>query len=78
MKRFIWDFRGRDGHRTAEHHSEHLNGFAEMHGIPAGSFTKGIVQENEFHTYSFMEVDEQYEQKVIDLLLPQRIEEIGS
>ena len=74
MKRFIWDFRGRDGHRTAEHHCEHLTGFAEIHGIPSGSYKKGVVQENEFHTYSFMEVDEEFEQKVIDLLRPQRIE----
>lgn len=75
MKRFIWDFRGRDGHQTALHHCKHLDGFTEMHGIPTNAYKAGTVQENEFHTYSFMEVEEAYEQKVIDFLRPQRIEE---
>ena len=75
MRRFIWDFRGRDGREIAAHHCTHLDGFAETHSIPIDAYITGLIHENEFHSISFIEVEQPFEQIVIDLLRPQRIEE---
>jgi len=74
MRRFIWDFRGRDSHGTATHHQIHLDGFALNNNIPLEAYTKGLIVENPFHSVSYMEVEEQYEQMLINLLKPHRIE----
>ena len=76
MRRFIWDFRGRDGHGTAIHHQKHLDAFALNNNIPSESYKIGLIDETPIHSISYMEVDQQYEEILINLLKPQRIEEM--
>ena len=74
MRRLMWDFRGRNGHGTATHHQKHLDEFALKNNIPDENYFIGLIEENPIHSISYIEVEEKYEQLLIDLLKPHRIE----
>lgn len=68
--KLIWDFRGPDSAKTAEHHEKHLQEFAraeKMDPIETGYTTHG-----EFHTIAFLVVPEANMIQVRDALLPHR------
>ena len=74
MKRYIWNFKGPDGKGTAAHHRIHLEGFATMHNIAFSQYKTGLIEVNEMHSISYIEVGEEFENLVEDLLKPHEIE----
>ncbi len=69
LLKMIWDFRGPDAYKTAEHHEIHLKQYMEKENI---SGTTGITEESELHTFAFMIIAEQDMIKVRDELRPHR------
>jgi hypothetical protein len=54
--KLIWDFRGPEGFRTAEHHEKHLKEFIAMEKLPLD--ITGHEQMNEMHSLAYMVVNE--------------------
>ncbi len=52
--RLIWDFRGADGQKTAEHHAVHLNEFFERENEP--NIKIGTIELADNHVIAFAEV----------------------
>lgn len=70
--KLIWDFKGDDSKKTAEHHLIHLKEFDKRENTQAISF--GLQEVNPLHTYAFMTVNESIVFTVRDALLPHRAE----
>ena len=73
MIRLIWDFRGEDGLKTAEHHCIHLKEFAERHTLVnanAGVQVEGPVAS------AYLDVPKDKMILVRDALAPHRGEEV--
>ena len=70
--KLIWDFKGDDGKKTAEHHVIHLKEFDTKENLNSIDF--GIETINELHSIAFMTVNESIVFKVRDALLPHRAE----
>lgn len=70
--KLIWDFKGEDGEKTAEHHVIHLKEFDVREKIAAVGF--GVEKVNELHFVAFMTVKEAVVFNVRDALLPHRAE----
>lgn len=70
--KLIWDFKGDDGEKTAEHHLIHLKEFNTREKINALEFGLGKI--NSLHSFAFMVVNESIVFKVRDALLPHRAE----
>ena len=68
--KLIWDFRGKDGSRTAEHHEIHLKEYIEREGLKE-SFT-GYEEINKMHAIAFMIVNDSDMIPVRDALRPHR------
>lgn len=70
MIKLIWDFKGPDAERIAQHHAVHLKEFAVQHGYdkyPMGSTTIRLE-----HAIAFIAVPEEKMIAVRDLLRPHR------
>ena len=66
----IWDFRGPEAEKTAEHHAIHLREFSEREKLP---FLKaGTERESDFHSLAFITVSEEHMITFRDALIPQR------
>ena len=68
--KLIWDFRGPDGARTAEHHVIHLKEYIKNHNVSRN--ITGVEAMNENHSIAFMVVKEAEMPKVRDDLKPHR------
>lgn len=70
--KLIWDFKGEDSPKIAEHHVIHLKEFNAKENINASSF--GVEQLNPLHHIAFMVVKESIVFTVRDALVPHRAE----
>lgn len=68
--KLIWDFRGPDALKTAEHQEIHLKEFILIERLPI-SIT-GFEKINEFHAIAFMVVNDELMRKLRDILKPHR------
>lgn len=68
--KLIWDFRGPDGKKIAEHHDIHLKDYINIEKIE-GALT-GIETINDTHTLAFMVVREDQMKPIRDALKPHR------
>jgi len=68
--KLIWDFRGSDALKTAEHQEIHLKEFIQIEKLPIE--ITGFEQINEFHSIAFMVVNDELMRKLRDVLKPHR------
>ena len=68
--KLIWDFRGPEADKVADHHAIHLREFSEKEQLP---FLKaGTEQINAFHSLAYITVEEEHMITFRDALVPQR------
>lgn len=68
--KLIWDFRGPDGKKIAEHHVVHLKEYIAAESLEID--ITGIEPINDLHTLAYMVVVESEMPKVRDALKPHR------
>lgn len=68
--KLIWDFRGPDAKKIAEHHVIHLNEYAEANDLE-NPFS-GVVTSNEALSYAYLVVNKDVMKIVRDQLKPHR------
>ena len=68
--KLIWDFRGPDALKTAEHHSKHLKEFSIIEKLHF--YEINLLEISELHCLSFMIVDEKDMKTYRDALKPHR------
>ncbi len=68
--KLIWDFRGLDALKTAEHQAIHLKEFALKEKLPF--YESNFTQISEKHTIAFIIIDEANMKIYRDALLPHR------
>lgn len=68
--KLIWDFRGPEGAKTAEHHAVHLREYAAMEKLPQLPIGHELLSDS--HTIAFMVVEEADMKPVRDALKPHR------
>jgi len=68
--KMIWDFRGPEAKRIAEHHEIHLKDYIRIEKIE-NAFT-GLETVNDMHSLAFMVVNEDQMQPIRDALKPHR------
>ena len=70
--KLIWDFKGDDSQKTAEHHTVHLKEFSKKENLILTE--SGVEKMNDFHFIAFLNVMETEVFKVRDALIPHRAE----
>lgn len=68
--KLIWDFRGPEGKRTAQHHAIHLKEYTEQENLKLQ--ITGYEQLNEMHSIAYLVVYKSEMAKVRDSLKPHR------
>ncbi len=68
--KLIWDFRGPDATKIAEHHNLHLQDYIKLKNIELNS--TGVEQISEAHSIAFMIVKEADMKPIRDDLKPHR------
>ena len=68
--KLIWDFRGPDAKRTADHHAIHLKEFAIREELSVQE--SGVEERGEMHSIAYMIVEEKDMILVRDALRPDR------
>lgn len=68
--KLIWDFKGPEGKKTAEHHAIHLKEFTQAHNYEDVSV--GFETLNDFHSISYLIVPEEQMKTFRDALKPHR------
>ncbi len=68
--KLIWDFRGPDAEKIAEHHVIHLNEFVSMESMPIAIVEKQVI--NDHYSIAYMVVNDQQMITVRDRLKPHR------
>lgn len=68
--KLIWDFRGPDALKTAEHHEKHLKEFIALERIELN--ITGFKKINDVHSMAYMVVEEKEMISVRDRLKPHR------
>ena len=68
--KLIWDFRGPNGLKTAEHHEIHLKDYIKIEKLDLN--ITGFEALNEMHAIAFMVVPEDIMKPVRDALKPHR------
>lgn len=68
--KLIWDFRGPDALKTAEHQEIHLKEFIQIEGLPIT--ITGFNAVNEMHAIAFIVVNDDLMRKLRDVLKPHR------
>lgn len=68
--KLIWDFRGPDASKIAEHHEIHLKDYISNKSIKAHQ--TGIETVSELHTIAYMIIDEVDMISIRDVLKPHR------
>ncbi len=68
--KLIWDFRGADAHKIAEHHVIHLKEYAAANGLDQNA--TGIEKKSPLYSLAFFVVEKQNMLAVRDALRPHR------
>ena len=68
--KLIWDFRGPEAEKIAEHHAIHLREFSEKDQLPY--LEAGTERISELHSLAFITVAEEHMVTFRDALIPQR------
>lgn len=68
--KLIWDFRGPDSIKIAEHHEVHLKEFIVTENLDIN--ITGVEQLSELHTIAYLVVDENKMKPIRDALKPHR------
>jgi len=68
--KLIWDFRGPDAKKIADHHVVHLKEYAVSEGLSAPLF--GVETISEMHSIAFLVVDKSEMIQTRDVLRPHR------
>lgn len=68
--KLIWDFRGTDALKTAEHQEIHLKEFIQIEQLPIT--ITGFESKTEFHAIAFIVVNDDLMRKLRDVLKPHR------
>lgn len=68
--KLIWDFRGPDAQKIAEHHEIHLKEYINTHSIK--THKTGFESIHELHSIAFMVIDETDMRPIRDVLKPHR------
>jgi hypothetical protein len=68
--KLIWDFRGIDAAKIAEHHEIHLKEYITLEQLPINITGFNIL--NEIHSIAFMVVTDENMMQVRDVLKPHR------
>ena len=68
--KLIWDFRGPDASKIAEHHEKHLREYITIKKLK--TILTGCETLNEFHSIAYMVVDEIDMKPIRDSLKPNR------
>ena len=68
--KLIWDFKGEDAQKIAEHHVVHIDEFAKKESI--NLIASGVEEINQHHHIAFMVVSEKEMIPVRDSLIPHR------
>jgi hypothetical protein len=68
--KLIWDFRGPNGKKTAEHHVIHLKEYIQIEKLNIE--ITGIETLNEMHNIAYMVIDETDMKPIRDALKPHR------
>jgi hypothetical protein len=68
--KLIWDFKGPDALKIAEHHVIHLKAYIEMQQLPIT--ITGTETINDLHSIAFLVVNEELMKTVRDSLKPHR------
>lgn len=68
--KLIWDFRGPEAAKTAEHHEKHLKEYIAMEKLPLD--ITGFQVSNDMHSIAFMVVTDDFMIGVRDALKPHR------
>ncbi len=74
--KLIWDFRGPDALKTAEHQEIHLKEFIQIERLPIE--ITGFEAINEMHAIAFIVVNDEMMIKLRDVLKPHRGELFSS
>lgn len=69
--KLIWEFRGKDALKTAEHHEIHLGEYAQENQL---KHVLGVTVLDENHAMAYLAIEEAFMLKVRDALLPQTAE----
>lgn len=68
--KLIWDFKGPDGGKIAEHHVIHLREYVAIERLPITIIDTQVL--NEAHTIAYMVVNDEQMRAVRDRLKPHR------
>lgn len=68
--KLIWDFRGPNAHKTAEHHEMHLKDYLKLE--KHDTLPTGVEIITDMHTIAFLVVDEADMKPIRDALKPHR------
>ncbi|MCO4820837.1 MAG: hypothetical protein KC469_02135 [Flavobacteriaceae bacterium] len=68
--KLIWDFKGPDAHKIAEHHVIHLKEYVKASQVPVTIMTTEII--NELHSIAYLVVREDAMKPIRDALKPHR------
>lgn len=68
--KLIWDFRGPEAHRIAEHHETHLKQYVQTETLDVA--ITGVEDLNPMHSIAFLVVDENIMKPIRDALKPHR------
>ncbi|MFV0565263.1 MAG: hypothetical protein ACK5NB_05450 [Flavobacteriaceae bacterium] len=68
--KLIWDFRGPDAKKIAEHHVVHLNEYVRVENL--NGIITGHENLNDFHSIAFLVVAEDKMKPIRDALKPHR------
>jgi hypothetical protein len=68
--KLIWDFKGNDALKIAQHHEIHLKEYIQKEGVPINITGTELI--NELHAIAFLVVKEDVMKPVRDALKPHR------
>ncbi|MEZ4796374.1 MAG: hypothetical protein R2785_04295 [Flavobacteriaceae bacterium] len=68
--KLIWDFKGPDALKIAQHHEIHLKEYIQQQQLPIT--LTGAEALNEFHSIAFLVVNENHMKPIRDALKPHR------
>lgn len=68
--KLIWDFKGNDALKIAQHHEIHLKEYIQKEGVPISITGTELI--NELHAIAFLVVKEDVMKPVRDALKPHR------
>ncbi|MGQ8870066.1 hypothetical protein [Myroides sp. TSA_177.3] len=68
--KLIWDFRGPDAEKIADHHVIHLREFVAMEKLPLTLIDKQVL--NDVHSIAYLVVNDEQMRTLRDVLKPHR------